>query len=477
MDQQIKEIQNSILEHHKMHRDTVEKHGAEIKTIKETVKALETGKLAEGEANEKLKKINTTLKTLEDKLTTLQAQREADKRYNTEDGLADFMSKGDHETPSEMDFKKIAKSILKDPFAKSYKAAFMKRVADPYDRHGSSKNLLLAIDEIKKSSVDSGESFIKKTLTTIVGEEAGYFCPPELDLEIQKTLFETSPIRRVATVRNTTRGHYEFPIRTTLPTAVWTETELDALDDTANQKYQMGKIPVNKLSALPSISLDMLEDSVINIEAELRSDLKEAFMLAENKAFIDGDGINRPTGILEYAKNGAANYDVSKPLRMAQVELDLSNYQGADGGIHLADHLLDLNAKLLAPYKRRAVYTMSRGIKNVVRQIKDKQNQYLFSMGQNWGGFPGVPKIMDGMNGRINGYPILECDDLPQTLKVDEYPIQFGDFSKYIILDRIGLRLIKDEITKKGFVIYWFRKRTGAGFKFLQGVVTTKVVA
>ena len=475
--QEIKEIQESVLSHHELHKKAVEKHSAEIKTVKQAIKALETKKLADSESgSEEINKINSALKSLEDKLTTLSAQRISDKKYKTVDGLAQDLAES---TPSDSrtNYRQLAKSILEDPFAQKYKKAFFKKLSDPYDNRQSNKALAECSEEIRKSSITDDESFIKKSLTTVVGEQAGYFCPPEVDLDIQKTLFETSPLRRVATVRNTTRGHYEFPIRTTLPTAYWGDSEIDDPNETEEQKYQLGKIAVNKLMARPSISLDMLEDSVINTEAELRDGLKEAFMLAENKAFINGTGIDQPKGIVEYAKDGAANYVVEKPLKMRQVNLDLSDYNGADGSYHLADHLLNLNAALISSYKRKAVYLMSRGIKNICRQVKDKNNQYLFSMGQNWGGVQGTPQIMDGLNGRINGYGILECDDLAQTLEVNTYPIFFGDFSKYVIIDRIGLRLIRDEITKKGMVIFWFRKRVGAGFKLVQGVVATKVVA
>ena len=477
MEKQITELREDMLRQQEVHRKAVEKHNAEITTVREALKALETKKLADSSSGaEEIKKINKALNATEDKIKTLEARQTADKRYGDVDGFAEHLSDS---LPAEkhIDFRKVAKSVLNDPFKDTYKSAFLKRVADPNDQRGSKANLLKVVADVKDSAVSEDESFIKKNLTTIVGDQAGYFCPPEIDLELQKVLFETSPLRQVATVKTTTRGHYEFRIRTQLPSATWGNDEQDPPAESSNQLYQLGKIAVDKLQAIPVISVDMLEDSIVNIEAELRDALQEAFMLAENKAFIDGNGQDRPTGIVEYAKNGAPNFATDKPLKMVTQDFDKSNYDAAEGSYHLADALLNLNAKLLSPYKRRAVYLMSRQVKNLVRQVKDKNNQYLFSVGQNWGGVQGVPQIRDGRNGMVNGYGILECDDLPSEFTVGEFPIFFGDFSSYVILDRIGLRLLKDEITSKGMVKYWFRKRVGGGFKFLQGVVAMKVVA
>ena len=476
-EQQIKELKADQLKIQELHRKAVEKHNAEIKTLKDAVKVLKTKEPADtAVGSEEIKKLNEAFDGISDKIKTIMAQREADKKYNTVAGLAEHFADS-NPTEKRINFHQMAKSILDDPFKDSYKSAFLMKLKDPRDEKNTRAKLNEKVQEIKGSSVSGDESFIKKNLTTIIGEEAGYLCPPEIDLNIQKVLYETSPLRQVATVRNITRGHYEFLIRTSLPNAKWENDEQDEPDITGNQKYQMGKIAVHKLTAQPIISLDMLEDSVINIEAELRNDLREAFMLAENTAFIKGAGEDRPTGIVTYAQNGAEDFDPLKPLKMKQVGFDLSDYNGADGSVHLADALLNMNAALLSAYKRNAIYLISRQLKNVIRQVKDKQNQYLFSVGQNWGGVQGVPQIRDGRHGMINGYGVLECDDLESTLKVNTYPMFFGDFAGYIILDRIGMRLIKDEVTSKGQVKYWFRKRVGAGFKFLQGVVALKVNA
>ena len=474
----IKQAMDTLLKTQTQHREAIEKNGAHLKTISDAQKALSEGKFADSsEVNDKITKLNKIMNGLEDKIKTLAVRKKANEIYGTQDGLAQLLSTS---APAEkqINYRRLAKSILDDPHAKEYKKAFFYAITNPNSTSDAQNKLLEVGENIKNSSTDPEDSYIKKALTTIVGEQAGYFCPPEIDLTLQKTLYETSPIRRIATVRMTTRGHYQKPIRTTLPTVAWGSEELAKVDQEDEQKYQLVKIPVNNLNSLVKISYDMLEDSIINIEQELINDLTEAVMLAENTAFMKGTGLNRPRGILDYAAQGnKGSYNVNKPLKMEFREMKLSEYNGADGTVHLADALLDLNAAVLSAYKNNAYYLISRGVKNIIRQIKDKNNQYLYSTGQNWGGVQGVPQIRDGISGMINGYGVVECDDMEATLKVNTFPVLYGNFRGYVILDRIGLMLTRDNITTKGFMKYWFRKRVGGGFTFLQAVKALKVVA
>ena len=472
---------NEILKASQEHKKTVEKHSALIKTLTESFVALKENGFGENvkiyakssEVNEKLDKINKDINALTDKVKTSQLKVESYKRWQTVDGLALELERSKGLNVQGFDAFREAKSILEDPFAKEYKKSFfhfIKNTRDP-----SAKSALFEKQkEIKEdTSVSEDDSYIKKSLNTIVGEQGGYFCPPEMDLMIQRVLFETSPIRMVADVRTTTSGAYEWPLRTSLPTAVWGDSQFD-VDDNDASRYGVGRIEVQELKSLPSVSLNMLEDSVINIEADLRSDLAEAFRLAENKAFIKGDGIKQPRGLEFYAGRGKNAPSVSEALKIKVHSVSVAD---AKDNVKGPNALLDMESKILSAYKNDAYWLISRGIKNIIRQFRDGNNQFLFSLMSGWGGFAGVPSIRDGLNGRINGYPILECDDLPGTFSAtagSNFPIYFGNFKKYIILQRIGLMLIRDNITDKGFLKLFFRKRIGAGLKLGQGIVVMR---
>ncbi len=460
-----KELADNIISLQKQHQTFVEKIGADVQSLKELKQKTESeDKLARAPDHDaQLKKMTEKLNELEDKYKTEAMKRNAEKNYRTVDGLVGKL-------PDKMKGKEaFARSILEDPHAKEYKKAFFNRLMNVKDLR-SAQELEDVVQKIKDSSHSVDDSFVKKSLTTIVGNQSGYLVPPEFDLDIIKTLFETSPLRQVASSKMTNRASYIFPIRTSLPAAAWGNTELASIDDTNEQEYGEGRIDIHELWAYPNISLNNLEDSAVNIEQELKEDIKEAFMLAENKAFIVGNGVERPHGLEYYAKKSNASVDVKKPLRMQKISVAQSDLSSK-----LADALLDLEAAVFAGHKRMgAYYLINRSVKNTIRQLKDGNNQYLFSTSQGWGSFQGVPSISDGVSGRINGYPILECDDLPAATS-GNYPIYFGNFSKYCVIDRIGMKLIRDEITKKGYVRFFFRKRLGAGLKLAQGIKTLNV--
>ena len=480
---EVKEIAEKLGKAQKEHRDLIEKNNLGITKLEEGMEFLKKQatnnekKYSEDPlVNDKIEKLTKTQNELTDKVKTIALKYEAEKKYNTIDGLAEtFIDKEESSKEYKSlpkDYYQVAKSILDDPHKKELKKSFMEFVSHPTNIVYQQK-YQETTDKIKNSDTKEEDSYIKKSLSTIVGEQAGYLAPPEFDLSIQRVLFETSPLRSICTVMNTMRSAYKFLIRTTLPAAVWGNSELE-VTETDEQKYGMGEIPVNELKAQPIITLNQLDDSVVNIEQELRNDVAEAFMLAENKAFIKGAGGQEPLGLEYYAKKGKATTSAEEPLKLQYVTLKKTEYDAADGSYKLADALLNLEAAVLAPYKRRAYYLMSRAFKNLVRQVKDKNNQYLFSNFSGWGGFQGVPKISDGLSGRVNGYSILECDDLP-SFTVGNFPVYFGNFTKFKILDRIGLSVIIDNVTTKGFVKYFFRKRCGAGFVLTQGVKSLRI--
>lgn len=460
---QIKSLFDNLIKAQQAHTQAVKENNAGIVSIQKLLeKTNDPKKLHEsGDVHEKLEKINSDINNIEDQLKTIELKKKAHQMYGTVDGLAEQIMPANPVSSDKISSYQIAKSIIEDPHKEEYKEKFMDFVKFGGNSVKGEQALNECVSKILSDGTEKDASYIKKSLTTIVGEDGGYLAPPEFDLNIQKVLFETSPLRQVATVRQLARKEYEFPLRTSLPTAYWGNSENNNQGETDTQKYGMGKIPCEELQAQPKLSLNQIEDSAINIEAQLRMDLEEAFMLAENKAFIQGNGVNQPLGLNYYAGKSGTSFVVTTPLKIEKIEKAHASF--------VADDLLNLEAKLLAPYKRSATWLMSRPTKNTIRQFKTGTNQYLFSMGHGWGSFQGVPQIRDGKHGMINGYPILECDDM-DGIAAAKYPVFFGNFKKYYILDRIGMTVIRDNVTQKGFVVLYFRKRLGAGLVMGQAV-------
>lgn len=454
----------------KEHQKKIEKSEAEIKTLSEFKRAVEEGKYAKDPLdNEEIKKMNKELNSLEDKLKEITLKQNVEKKLNSVEGLADLISAKDCEK------LRISKSILNDPYAEKTRDAFTKILRAPTtgrEREISKYHDIL--DEIRNSKVNESESYTKKSLNTTIGTSGGYFVPTYFDLMMLKILYETSPVRQVATTKMVTSPHYKWPIRTTLPIASWGDSEIGEQEETEANRFGTGQIDVKTLKAEPRISLDTLEDTIIDLEGLLHDDLMQAFMLAENKAFIDGNGGVQPRGLLDYeAKSKTGAISPNKPLQLERIERSLEGAKGFKSNI--GDSLQDITSRVLSPYKTMGCHwLMNRPTKNVIRQAKDSRGQYLFTTAQGHGSLNGIPQIRDGLHGSILGYPILECDDLPD-LKVGETPIIFGHLKSYCIIDKLGMTLIRDDVTKKGWVKYYFRKRLGAGVTLGQGIKLFKV--
>ena len=454
-DSNLKNLQSELQGAVKALREVTEKKDAKPAIDKDT------GKLVYAEqkdVNEKLKSLHEKINGTEDKIKTLSLRKESHYKYGTIEGLAKgFIPKG-ADSQTESKFIKLAKSIIEDPNGEEYTKGFQRAIRAKSGEE--SKRILGELQEkVLNSSVDSANSFIKKALTTIVGEGGGYFCPPEVELTIRKNEYETSPVRQFCQTILISRGDFETHLEREEPQALWEDSETKGSEETNANLFIKNKISTHELRAEPKVSLNLIEDSLVDIEGILINGLSRRFSRAENRAVIQGDGVKRPQGLVEYAKSGSVDVDnYEKPLAIGQVVTT-----GTDGDLS-ADDLLNLEAALLSAYKGNACYLMSRVTKNVIRQLKDSRGQYLLSMGLGFGGFQGLPKVNEGLGWNLLGYPVYECDDLVSAnASGTNYPIFFGDFSNYYILDRIGMYMIIDDITEKGYRKYYTRKRLGGG--------------
>ena len=445
--------------------DEVEAHG---KTLKEI---LEKEQKQNGLLREELKKREAELDTLSGNLKTLCRKYEAEKSFGTIDGFAKMI---DPKEFKNQNLRLVAKAIIDDPHGPEYKKSFEEFLRDPRSDRKPSIKLNEVIDKVKNSSTPEKESFIKKSLNS--GSQSGsYLCPPEYDFNIIKQIRETSPLEEVCMTKVISRPAYVFTIQNKLPIATHDESELNDPKKTKAQNYSMGELALKKCYAEPGLPNDLISDSVVDIESELLTDLAYSFQLLQNKMFIRGDGgAKQPPGLLSYAKNGKLNPSYDEPLKIRVFEKSAADLT-SDDGRGFADTLLDMEAQLASGYKKNAVWLIHRLVKNQYRKVKTSTGQYLMSYLQGWGGWQGVPKIKDGRDGKINGYGMLECDDLDSTLTADKYPIFFGDWRNFMVIRKMGMTMIIDPLTVKGFTIYFTERRYTCGIKQGRGIIVLKV--
>jgi HK97 family phage major capsid protein len=163
--------------------------------------------------------------------------------------------------------------------AREHKAAF-----EAYIRRGDAT--VLRELEVKALSVGSGP-------------DGGYLVPREIETEIGARLKDISPIRSLASVRTVSGNVYKKPFMTSAPAVGWVG-EAEARTQTNSPVLDELSFPVMELYAMPAATATLLEDSAVNIDQWIASEVDLAFAAQEGTAFVNGDGDNKPNGFLSY---------------------------------------------------------------------------------------------------------------------------------------------------------------------------------
>ncbi|WP_295135682.1 phage major capsid protein [uncultured Reyranella sp.] len=280
----------------------------------------------------------------------------------------------------------------------------------------------LSADEIKSLRVSNDTT-------------GGYLAPPEFSAEVDKNLVQFSPVRAAARVGQTSAGSVIIPRRTGKPTAGWVG-ETETRPETGST-YGQVEIPVDEIAAWVDVSKKLLEDSAVDINAEVAFDLAEEFGRLEGASFVGGDGVKKPLGFMSDTN---VAYSVSGS---ASVIAD------ADGGV---DGLIDLMYALHPFYRSRGVWMANGSTIGKLRKLKDADKNYIWTA-----------SIRDGEPATLLGRPIIEAPDMPD-ISGGTYPLVFGDFATaFRIYDRVGMSFLVDPYTQatSGLTRIHARKRVG----------------
>uniref|UniRef100_UPI00356927A8 phage major capsid protein n=1 Tax=Cohaesibacter celericrescens TaxID=2067669 RepID=UPI00356927A8 len=116
------------------------------------------------------------------------------------------------------------------------------------------------------------------------------------------------------------------------------------------------------------------------------------------------------------------------------------------------DALIDLVYSLKAGYRQNAQFVMNRRSQAAIRKLKDSDGSYLWQ----------PPTAVGGKASLLN-FAITEAEDMPD-IAADANAIAFGDFKRgYLVVDRLGLRILRDPFSAKPYVLFYTTKRVGGG--------------
>lgn len=278
----------------------------------------------------------------------------------------------------------------------------------------------------------------EKALSVGSDPDGGYLVTPEMGNIINTRVFETSPIRQLATVQTISSDAMEFPIDNDEFAASWV-SETGSRSATNTQTFDFKNIPTHEMSAMPKASQKLLDDANINVEQMIGEKISDAFARKEATGFVSGTGVGQPTGLL-------TNTTTSTSYSATAAQTVNSGTSGAV----TADSLITLVYTLKTAYRGGASFLMARGTMDDVRKLKDGNGQYLWA-----------PGLAAGQPDRLLGYPVVEANDMP-AVAADSLSVLFGNIrTAYLVVDRIGIRTLRDPFSSKPFVLFYTTKRVG----------------
>lgn len=284
---------------------------------------------------------------------------------------------------------------------------------------------------------------VKAALNKGADDEGGYLAPVEWDRTITEKLVEVSPMRQIAMVQQISTNGFKKVFNERGTASGWVG-ETTARPTTATPTLGVMTYNTGELFANPSATQQMLDDSVIELESWLAGEVETEFSYQEGLAFVAGDGTNKPAGFLTYA-TGAANA-AAHPFGAIQVTT------AAAAAAIVPDELITLAYSLPGAMAQNARFTMNRNSLSAVRKLKDSTNNYLWQ-----------PSLSAGQPQTLLSYPITEMAAMP-NIATGAIPIAFGDFKRgYLIVDRTGVRVLRDPYTNKPYVNFYTTKRVGGG--------------
>ena len=305
-----------------------------------------------------------------------------------------------------------------------------KKAFNAYLRHGDDEAL-------------RGLALEGKALSTAVAGDGGYLVDPRTADTVKSMLVATGSIRSIASVVTVDASNFDVLIDRSDVGTGWV-TETGSVSETATPLIERISIRLHQLAAMPKASQRLLDDSAFDVEGWLAEKIASRFIRSESAAFVNGDGADKPKGILLPAKvpNSAWTWgSLGYVASGAAADFPTTN---------AVDCIVNLVYALEAPYRANATFVMNSKTAGAVRKMKDADGRFMWADG-----------LAVAEPPRLMGYPVLICEDMPD-IAANAHAIAFGDFAAgYTIAERTDLRILRDPFSAKPHVLFYATKRVG----------------
>jgi HK97 family phage major capsid protein len=286
-----------------------------------------------------------------------------------------------------------------------------------------------------KSYLRHGPGGLKDSELKVLNEgtdtAGGYLVPDDVLARLIAKEPAPTNVAAFATRMNTSRDTLVMPkvtyttddIYTSGMRVTWTgETPASATTHRVTEPT-FGQVRIPIYTAMMSLPLtnDMVEDSAVDITGWATGKFSETIDLLYDNMMINGTGAGQPAGILRNP-NGS-----NEPATRAS---------GAAAAL-TADGLIDLAFDIPEQYDINARFAFNKTSSGrAIAKLKDGDGRYLWGSGLQDSGLQ-VPAI----KGRdLLGYPVV-LNALMPNVGAGLYPIIFGDFGGYYLVNRIGFSI------------------------------------
>jgi HK97 family phage major capsid protein len=312
-------------------------------------------------------------------------------------------------------------------------------------RKGDGKSGLATLDVVEK-----------KALAVNDDTGGGYLVHADLSGRIVKRVFETSPIRAWASIQTISTDALEGMLDANQADYGWV-SETGARAVTATPKIGMWRIPTHEIFASPAVTQKLLDDAAWDSESWLADKVADRFARAENNAFVLGDGVTKPRGFLSYTGVAdSASTDFVSGTSVGYIKTGVNDAFPAvpttAAPTAQGNPIIDLIYALKSVYREApgTAFAMHRTTFAAVRKLQDALGNYIWQPG------------LAGQPSTLAGYAVAEFNDMPQIGDTNKFAIAFANWkAAYQIVDRVGVRILRDPFTSKPYILFYTTKRTG----------------
>lgn len=301
-----------------------------------------------------------------------------------------------------------------------------------------------------------------KAMTGTVEADGGFLVPEIIRNQIESLVLKQSPVRQVATVIQMPNRLTRLPVNLRGATGGWVG-ETGTRSETGTPAMTEVTPTGGTIYALPKVTEELVDDAIVNIEQFIVENVVDTLAEMESQAFISGDGTNKPTGFL--TGTPVATADATRAFGTLQY---IASGAASTLGTDIPGKLLAMIFATKAAYRQAegCAWMMSTAVLNEISALKDTQGRPLF-----------VPSLREGIPGTLFGYPVVEAEHLP-GIGANAFPIAFGNWRRgYVIGDRTPLNILRDPYTQKGFILWYFRRRTYGTVLNSEAIKLLKVAA